>query len=132
MALPGSNIAARQQLIFIAQDIINEKLDFSDKFFDNMNDFDYGIVFNLAQYKFGNLGWGDYGKDFVPPIKKKKMDLYSDEFSDNFWTRQPGPVIDCSKCKQPLAVLPRIRVARAQMTSHHAEEGGSLATYLSW
>ena len=70
MALPGSNIAARQHLIFIAQDIIDGKLDFSDKFFDNMNALDYEIVFNLAQYKFDNLGWGDYGKDSVPPIKE--------------------------------------------------------------
>ena len=81
MALPGSNIASRQRLIFATQDIIDCKRTFEDDFYKNISAIDYNIIHNLVYYRFDKLGWGDYGKDFVKPKKKIPFDRWGDGFT---------------------------------------------------
>ena len=100
MALPGSNIAARQKLIFIAQELLDGKIHITDKYFDNMKAEDFSVVNSLIRYRFKDLGWGDYGKDFIPPMECK---FKADHYDLGAFTP-----IDTHKDPEPITRVPKI------------------------
>ena len=109
MTLPyhARTLPERQKLIFIADDILNNKIEIKDHFFDGMSVKDFQTVLHLVKFEFDKLGWGDCGKGWELPMIKSKLDSYSLNIPSS-------ELIDGQKRKEPLAVVTVIRDSTAK------------------